>query len=72
MQPRPPGEHLRLVWHLICDCSEFDAIIVMDSDGEDRPADISGLLAAANRTSDLLFARNDRHPGLIVFRLWYH
>ncbi len=33
----------------IADSSEIDAAVVMDSDGQDRPADISALLAASAR-----------------------
>ena len=51
---------------------EFDAIIVMDSDGEDRPADIPRLLAAAEENPGyIVCAQRRRRPGLIMFRLWY-
>ncbi len=40
----------------IADSSEADAVVVMDCDGEDRPADIAALLAASAR-----------HPRHVVF-----
>lgn len=56
----------------LADSTDFDAVVVMDSDGEDRPSDIAALCAAGCR-----------HPGCVVvagrakrsepatFRVWY-
>lgn len=50
----------------------FDAVLVMDSDGEDRPSDIPALLAeAARKPGTIVCAQRQRRPGLAVFRLWY-
>lgn len=50
----------------------FDAVLVMDSDGEDRPADIPRLLAElARRPEHIICARRRRRPGLLAFRIWY-
>jgi len=50
----------------------FDAILVMDSDGEDRPTDTPGMLAeAARNPGHIVCAQRQRRPGLVVFRLWY-
>lgn len=50
----------------------FDAILVMDSDGEDRPADIPRMLEeAARRPGHIICARRKHRPGLVVFRFWY-
>ena len=49
-----------------------DAVLVMDSDGQDRPADIGALLVAGARHPQhvVVAARAKRHePG--AFRLWY-
>lgn len=55
-----------------CDRRDFDAIVVMDSDGEDRPADIPKLLAAAAaRPGHIVCAQRQRRPGLLMLRLWY-
>ena len=51
---------------------DFDAIIVMDSDGEDRPSDIPFLLAeAARKPGYIICAQRRRRPGLLIFRMWY-
>jgi polyisoprenyl-phosphate glycosyltransferase len=55
-----------------CDRRDFDAVIVMDSDGEDRPADIPKLLAAAAaHPGHIVCAQRQRRPGLLALRLWY-
>ena len=55
----------------VCSRKAFDEILVMDSDGEDRPADISRLLAeAARRPGHIICARRKRRPAL-AFHLWY-
>jgi len=56
----------------ICGRKGFDAVLVMDSDGEDRPADIPRLLAeAARRPGHIICAVRKRRPGLLLFRVWY-
>jgi glycosyltransferase involved in cell wall biosynthesis len=56
----------------VCNRSAFDAIVVMDSDGEDSPADIPRLLAMAARCpGHVICARRKRRPNLLVFRIWY-
>lgn len=51
---------------------KFDAVVVMDSDGEDRPADIARLMAeAARRPGHIVCAQRRRRPGLLVYRIWY-
>ncbi len=55
-----------------CDRKTFDAVLVMDADGEDDPADIPRLLAAAARSPNhIICARRQRRPGYLAFRLWY-
>jgi glycosyltransferase involved in cell wall biosynthesis len=55
-----------------CDRRDFDAVVVMDSDGEDRPADIPKLLAAAAaHPGHIVCAQRQRRPGLLALRLWY-
>jgi glycosyltransferase involved in cell wall biosynthesis len=52
--------------------NSFDTIIVMDCDGEDRPADIPRLLSQAERSpGSIICARRERRPGYIIFTLWY-
>jgi glycosyltransferase involved in cell wall biosynthesis len=56
----------------VCERKEINAVVVMDSDGEDRPTDIPRLLMAAKENPEyIVCARRHRRPGLIVFRLWY-
>lgn len=51
---------------------KFDAVLVMDADGEDRPADIPRLMAeAARRPGHIVCAQRGRRPGLLVFSIWY-
>jgi polyisoprenyl-phosphate glycosyltransferase len=50
----------------------FDAVLVMDADGEDRPADIPQLVAKAREQPGcIVYARRGRRPGLLAFRAWY-
>ena len=50
----------------------FDALLVMDADGEDRPADIPRLVAKAlQHPGCIVYARRGRRPGLLAFRIWY-
>jgi glycosyltransferase involved in cell wall biosynthesis len=50
----------------------FDAVLVMDSDGEDRPSDISRLVAEAVRyPGHVICAQRQHRPGLLAIRMWY-
>jgi glycosyltransferase involved in cell wall biosynthesis len=52
--------------------NDFDAVVVMDSDGEDHPSDISRMLARAEQVPQyVICARRRRRLGLVVFRIWY-
>ena len=57
---------------VVADRDEFDAVVVMDSDGEDRPEDIATLLAASReQPGHVAFAgRSERSEGR-GFRLSY-
>src|SRR5690606_8053167 len=57
--------------HIVRD-REFDALIVMDADGEDRPQDLPRLIAGYNEQTDHIIVadRNRRSEG-IIFRLFY-
>jgi hypothetical protein len=51
---------------------DIDAVVVMDSDGEDRPEDISALLAAsASRAGEVVLARRIARTETRVFRTGY-
>lgn len=51
---------------------KFDSILVMDGDGEDRPADIAALLAASRQHPDTaVLARRAKRSEPLLFRLWY-
>jgi hypothetical protein len=51
---------------------EFDSILVMDADGEDRPADIAALLAARRQhPGTAVLARRAKRSEPPLFRLWY-
>jgi hypothetical protein len=56
----------------LADCGEYDAILVMDSDGEDRPSDVPALLAAAGERPDrIVMAARAKRSEPPMFRLWY-
>jgi hypothetical protein len=56
----------------LADCCDFDAVLVMDSDGEDRPSDIAALLAAAEEHPDsVVLAGRAKRSEPPMFRLWY-
>ena len=57
---------------VLAERGDLDAVVVMDGDGEDRPADLAVLLAAAERHPNhaVLAARTKRSEPL-SFRLWY-
>lgn len=46
-------------------------LIVMDSDGEDQPSDIPRLLAQANETEHVVFAKRFKRSEGLLFRLFY-
>lgn len=52
---------------------EFDAVIVMDSDGEDRPQDIKKLISAqsANQGQKIIFAKRKKRTEGLLFKLFY-
>jgi glycosyltransferase involved in cell wall biosynthesis len=51
---------------------EFDAILVMDADGEDRPDDIPRLIDELLRQpGHIVCAQRRQRPGLLLFRAWY-
>src|SRR5689334_17170435 len=56
----------------VADRSQFDAVLVMDSDGEDRPIDIAALLAAAQQhPAHVVLARRAKRSESPAFRFWY-
>ena len=56
----------------VCGREGIDAVLVMDSDGEDRPADISRMLEEARRRpGHIICAKRKGRPGLVVFRVLY-
>jgi hypothetical protein len=56
----------------IADSSEADIVVVMDSDGQDRPGDIALLLAASGACPrDVVFAGRAKRSEPRLFRCWY-
>ncbi len=56
----------------IADRTQLDAVLVMDSDGEDRPTDIAALLAASLRhPAHVVLARRAQRSKSPAFRFWY-
>ena len=56
----------------IADRAHFDAVLVMDSDGEDRPLDIAALLAASQRhPGHVVLAHRAKRSESPAFRFWY-
>jgi hypothetical protein len=52
--------------------SDLDAVLVMDSDGEDRPEEIAGLVAAARANPDaVILAERGKRSEPFGFRLGY-
>ena len=52
--------------------SEFDAVVIMDCDGEDRPSDVAKLLANWDRHPTLItVARRARRSESFLFRCFY-
>jgi hypothetical protein len=56
----------------IAGADDITGVLVMDSDGEDRPADIAALLAASQQyPTNVVLARRSRRSETRFFRLWY-
>jgi hypothetical protein len=56
----------------IADRTHLDAVLVMDSDGEDRPLDIAVLLAASQRhPGHVVLAHRAKRSESPAFRFWY-
>jgi hypothetical protein len=56
----------------VADNTDIDAVLVMDSDGQDRPLDIAPLLAAGLRhPRHVVLAKRTRRSEPYTFRLWY-
>jgi len=54
------------------EASKFDAVVVMDSDGEDRPSDVAQLIAIFGRhPTSIIVARRARHSEALPFRCFY-
>lgn len=57
----------------LCGRNNFDAVLIMDSDGEDRPNDIPRLIAQfAAHPGHVVCAQRQRRPGRIMFRILYN
>ena len=67
--------HQRAIAVGLCEVSrrdDIDAVLVMDSDGEDRPADIAALLKASRaEPAHIVLARRAKRCESLGFRLWY-
>ena len=51
---------------------KFDAVVVMDSDGEDHPSDVPRLIEQASRNPrQIICAERGQRPGRLAFRVWY-
>lgn len=52
---------------------EFDYLIVMDSDGEDRPEDLKLLISEASKKNDnfIIFASRRKRMEIFTFRFFY-
>jgi hypothetical protein len=56
----------------VADRAHFDAVLVMDSDGEDRPIDIAILLAASlKHPAHVVLAHRAKRSESPAFRFWY-
>jgi hypothetical protein len=52
--------------------TDFDSVVVMASDGEDRPIDIAALLAASRQHPDcIVLTGRARRSEPLMFRIWY-
>jgi len=67
--------HQRAIAAGLCalvDRTDFDAVIVMDSDGEDRPEDVATLLAASHtHPGDIILARRTERSETRRFKIGY-
>lgn len=67
--------HQRAIAVGLCALAErddLDAVVVIDSDGEDRPNDIAALLSAsAEHSEHVILARRDKRSETLGFRLLY-
>ena len=52
---------------------EFDYLIVMDSDGEDRPIDLQLLISEAHKKNDnyIIFASRKKRMEIFTFKFFY-
>jgi len=68
--------HQRAIAVGLCAIAEggtAEAVVVMDSDGQDRPADIAVLLAASRQhPQHVVFAGRAKRSESHVFRFWYY
>jgi polyisoprenyl-phosphate glycosyltransferase len=56
----------------VAEGGEADTVLVMDSDGQDRPADIAALLAASRqKPRHVVFAGRAKRSESRAFRVWY-
>lgn len=56
----------------VAERDDIDAVLVMDSDGEDSPDGVAALLAsAAANPGQVVLARRDRRSESLTFRAWY-
>lgn len=56
----------------VAEGGEADTVLVMDSDGQDRPADIAALLAASRlQPRHVVFAGRAKRSESWAFRVWY-
>src|ERR1700730_7860298 len=67
--------HQRAIAVGLCELSrrdDIDAVLVMDSDGEDRPGDIAALLKASRiAPAHIVLAQRAKRCESLGFRLWY-
>ncbi len=67
--------HQRAIAVGLCELSrrdDIDAVLVMDSDGEDRPGDMAALLKASRiHPSHIVLARRAKRFESLGFRMWY-
>jgi hypothetical protein len=57
----------------IAESGDIDAVMVMDSDGQDRPTDVAPLLAAISRQPQhIVLAGRTKRSEPCLFRIFYH
>ncbi|QEE48764.1 glycosyltransferase [Flavobacterium alkalisoli] len=59
---------LQYVYNEVTDC---DAVVVLDSDGEDRPEDIPLLLEKSLKTQTIVFAERNKREESLMFKTGY-